>query len=305
MKTHDPVPSLAMLRAFDIFGRLGGVRKTAQQMNIDHAVVSRHLRSLEAFMGTALIVRQGGDQWLTEDGAMYHARISAALREIADATTVLRRQHDKRMLVWCAPGFAFHWLTRRLPDFYERYPAIDLELRPTDAGPDFSTNQADADIRYVRGETMPESNSLKIMEIARPRVFPVASPAYLASLGPIRRAADLLDARLLHEDSTEEWCMWLQAQGVADSENVAGPRLWHAHLALDAARNGQGIALASRLLLADDLETGRLDKVRALDEPLHEVPLGSYAMFGREDRWHTIPMVRFRQWLSSTISDDA
>ena len=304
MANPDPIPSLAMLRAFDAYGRLGGVRKAALHMNIDHAVVSRHLRSLEDLIGTALIARTDSDHWLTEDGVYYHEHISKALQEIASATTVLRRRHDQRILVWCAPGFAFHWLTRRLPDFFERFPAIDLELRPADVRPDFSTNQADTDIRYVRGPTLPETPTLKIHEIARPLVFPVASPSFIQNMKPIRRPADLLNARLLHEDSSEEWQMWLQAQGVEAGEDIPGPRLWQAQLALDAARNGQGIALTNRLLSSVDLESGHLGKVCATEVPLKEVPLGTYAMFARADRWRTIPIVRFRQWLSSTIPAD-
>ncbi len=304
MNVHETIPSLAMLRAFEVYGRLGGVRKTALHMNIDHAVVSRHLRSLEEFVGTALIARHDLDRCLTDDGRYYHERVSEALREIASATTVLKRRHDQRMLVWCAPGFAFHWLTRRLPDFQKSFPSIDLELRPTDAGPDFSTNQADIDIRYVRGHELPKLPTLKIIEIARPMVFPVASPAYLEGLPPIATAADLLNARLLQEDSVEEWEMWLAAQGVTAHGSIQGPRLWQAHLALDAARDGQGIALANRLLSADDLASGRLVKVEASDSALREVPLGTYAMFGRPDRWRTTPLVRFRQWLISTIPAD-
>jgi LysR family glycine cleavage system transcriptional activator len=304
MKSHEAIPSLAMLRAFEVYGRLGGVRKTALHMNIDHAVVSRHLRSLEDFVGTALIARHDVDRCLTEDGLYYHGRVSEALREIASATTVLKRRHDQRLLVWCAPGFAFHWLTRRLPDFQKSYPSIDLELRPSDGGPDFSTNQADLDIRYVRGPELPESTTLKTMEIARPSVFPVASPDYLRGIAPIGKAEDLLSARLLHEDSIEEWQMWLEAQGVAARGELPGPRLWQAHLALDAARDGQGIALANQLLSADDLASGRLVKVEASEASFRAVPLGTYMMFGRPDRWRSIPMVRFRQWLTSTIPAD-
>ena len=275
-------------------------------MNVDHAVVSRHLRALEELVGTALIHREGGsDRWLTDDGRAYHTRVSAALKDIGDATDLLQRKNDQRLLVWCAPGFAFHWLARRLPDFKKRYPAIDLELRPTDTAPDFTSNQADVDIRYVRGGGATGGDDVRTLEIARPPVYAVASPEYLAGVAPIGRAADLLDCCLIHEDSTEEWRMWLAAQGHVVEEDIPGPRVWHAHLALDAARNGQGIALASELLVAEDIHAGRLVKVCATREPLVGVELGGYSVFGRADRWHVVPQVRLRQWLCDTMEVSA
>ena len=106
-----------MLRAFDAFGRAGGIRKAAQMLEVDHAVVSRHLSALEAFVGTALVDRSAGMRGLTSDGAEYHRRISAAFQDIANATLMLRKRHDQQLLVWCSPGFAYHWLSPRLSIF--------------------------------------------------------------------------------------------------------------------------------------------------------------------------------------------
>jgi DNA-binding transcriptional LysR family regulator len=48
-----------MLKAFDAFGKTGGVRKAAGMLGLNHAAVSRQLAALEAYVGAALIDREG------------------------------------------------------------------------------------------------------------------------------------------------------------------------------------------------------------------------------------------------------
>src|SRR3546814_7654429 len=79
------------------------------------------------------------------------------------------------------------------------------------------------------------------MEIARPIVVPVASARLAADLPPVRTAADVMNLPLLHEDNDQEWRHWFLAQGVSPPERLPGTRLWHAHLALAAARSGHGV----------------------------------------------------------------
>ena len=83
------LPPFETLRAFDAIARLGGVRKAAQYLCRDHAVVSRHLRAIEDWTGTKLIQRTPAGSVLTEDGVRYHRDIASALELIARATVDL------------------------------------------------------------------------------------------------------------------------------------------------------------------------------------------------------------------------
>ncbi|WP_214622537.1 LysR substrate-binding domain-containing protein [Sphingobium nicotianae] len=289
-----------MLRAFDAFGRVGGIRKAAQMLEVDHAVVSRHLSALEAFVGTALIDRRAGMRALTSDGAEYHRRISAAFQEISNATLMLRKRHDQQLLIWCSPGFAYHWLSPRLSAFADQDDDIAFELRSMDYGPDFAINEADGDIRYVRhtaSTTVPAG--CRWIELATPTVYPVASPTFAESIaGRLREARDLLGMRLLHEESDAEWRLWFESQGIAlPPSTIAGPRFWHAHVMLDAAKSGQGIALANDFLARNDLLSGQLVALKPTDLPLRPASIGSYHFTARSDRWHNGTLARFRNWL--------
>ncbi|WP_334164006.1 LysR substrate-binding domain-containing protein [Phenylobacterium sp.] len=298
------MPPYAALRAFEAVGQLGGIRRAAQELGIDHAAVSRHLRALEDWAGVKLIDRTQGGR-LTPEGAKYLARISAALEEISRATLDLtRRGDDSRLVIWSVPGFAYRWLIRRLPDFYAAHPGFDLEVRPTDHTPDFGRHEADADIRYIRDMSAPGDTDVQAMEIARPVVFPAASPEVAARIGQGAPAEALLAETLLHEDDDSEWRTWLAARQVEVPERLGGPRLWHAHLTLDAARRGQGVVLTNALLAGDELAAGQLVDL-SLQPAEPEIRFGGYAFRARKDRWRDPAITKFRRWLEREAARDA
>ena len=268
-------------------------------------MISRHLRSLEAWVATPLIDRSSNASWLTADGAVYHAKISAALADIAMATESLFKRDEQQLQIWCVPGFAYHWLSKRLKDFRRQHPEIDLELRPTDYNPDFARNEADGDIRFIRADISARlPKTIRYMEVARPELYPVASPDCAAELaGRLQTAADLAHAPLLHEEDQEEWRMWLTGQGVEVGARLPGPRLWHAHLTLDAARDGQGIALTNDYLAGDDLANGRLVKIRPAAGAFERLDGGAYNFLAREDRWASPAIVSFRRWLRKVVAE--
>jgi DNA-binding transcriptional LysR family regulator len=302
---RSSAPPYATLRAFEAVGRLGGIRRAALDLGLDHAVVSRHLRALEEWAGVPLINRQREGRTLTETGARYHQRITRALDEIAQASAELASIRNDRVLrIWCMPGFALGWLTARLPQFQAQYPQLELVLRPNDVSPDFARCEAEIDIHYFAGlePLQPVANGgARRIELARPEVFPVASPGVARSLRPITRIEALLQAPLLHEESDAHWRSWFAACGVVCPPSLPGPRLWQAHLALEAARHGQGVALANPFLLGDDLSTGRL--VRLLERNLGgSIPLGAYAFTARADRWQAPVVADLRRWLRAEVA---
>ncbi len=305
-ENRKTLPPFAALRAFEAVGRLSGIRRAAQTLGLDHAVVSRHLRALEDWAGTRLVDRTQGSAVLTPEGLRYHIRVTKALAELCDATNeLLSRNNERRLSICCVPGFASAWLAQRLKLFQSANPELELELRPTDEGPDFMRYEADVDIRYVSGpqpiSASTTSSGVRRFEIARPPVWPVASPECLAALPKITQASDLLKAPLLHEESHDQWRYWLSVNGVTPPEQLPGPRLWHAHLTVEAARRGQGIALANPFLLGDDLSTGRL--VDPLAEISPPVALGAYVFTARADRWQAPAIVRFRHWLKKAVAE--
>lgn len=290
-------PPFAPLRAFEAFGRTRGIRRAAEFLSVDHAVVSRHLRALEQWTGVPLLDRTQGT--LTEAGKAYHERIAAALDEIAQATQALRSGDAPQLSVWCVPGFAFHWLVRRLGTFRAEHPGIDLVLRPSDARASFWSDGVDADIRYrLDGAADDAPPGIRRAELARPPVFPVASPDFLRRAGAVGTIAGLAGLPLLAEGDSDEWRIWFARAGAAGVQVSPAARMWHAHLVLAAAREGQGVALANPFLVEDDLRNGTLVRLGPEGAPFPGVAIGAYALFVPENRWNRPALVRFRTWLS-------
>lgn len=294
------LPPFAALCAFEAIGAYGGIRRAAVALSRDHAAVSRRLRELELWAGVPLVERGGGR--LTPQGARFHARISRVLKELANAGFELtHRRDDGRLRLWCVPGIAVQWLAPRLGAFAGAYPDIDLELQPTDATPNFNTHEADAVLRYVIDEAMHKTTDpdLISLQIARPAVMAVASPKFMAKLRrPIATPEDLLSVPLLHEASFSQWRRWFAAQGIDVGDRLSGPRLWHAHLTIAAAKRGQGVALSNVFLISDELRSGALVEVASGNS----VHLGSYIFTARRDRWRDRSIHSFRRWLEQSVA---
>lgn len=293
------IPPFASLRAFEAVGRLGGIRKAALELSVDHAVVSRHLRALEGWLGEVLFDRSASVPRLNDIGRVYHAAVSEALMDLARATRdVVGTAKGERLLIWCVPGFASRWLAANLDEFAHLHPGIEVELRPTDDSPDFAADEADADIRFVRdiaGLSPPPG--VDWLRFARPLVYPVASQEWVDTNPQVREPRDLLDQKLLHEESDQEWQAWFHAQSIQPSSRLLGPRLWHAHLTLDAARRSQGVSLANPFLIARDIANGLL--VPALPGPDNAgAAIGSYIFAVREHGLSRPAIVKFRKWIA-------
>jgi LysR family transcriptional regulator, glycine cleavage system transcriptional activator len=298
------VPPLASIRAFEAVGRLGGIRKAASSLDLDHSVVSRHLRQLEDWVGVALFQRAGGQVNLTELGARYHGRVSVALAELALATAEIQNPDDlKKVLVWCVPGFAAQWVADRLAAFEQARPEYSVELRPTDMKANLLAHEADVDIRFYLDDWPPDpvGRGLQYVELARPPIMIVASPQLVEQLGEMT-VDSLIDAPLLHEEHDYQWRSWLSLNNFSQPlpERMPGPLLWHAHLALAAARNSRGLALASRYLVDADLKNGSLVEFHVANT--QPVVIGAYAFVTREDRWSFDGILQFRRFLQGEVA---
>ncbi len=305
--SRKSIPPFEALRAFDAVARLRGVRRAAQSLGRDHAVISRHLRTLESWTGIKLIDRTSSSISLTEEGERYHRQIAAAMDAIANATIdVMRRNDSRRLLVWCASGIALHWMSGKIGLFEKINRDVEIELRPTDRRPDFLSHETDVDIRMetIYGNPLQLTSGLRCIEMARVPIVPVASPAYLAAMPPIETPRDLLRLRLLHEEDFDAWAHWLAAHGIYDELDLGGPRLWQGHMTLDAAIHGRGIALTNRIVVSQELESGRLVEIGKGNASFQPYADGIYYFVARADRWDAPLIRRFRNWLVGAIATD-
>lgn len=298
------LPPFSALRAFEALGATGGIRKAAQALGIGHAIVSRHIAGLENQLGAQLFNRQTGE--LTVIGRDYHTKVSAAISGLRAATADVQNGRANELVIWSSPGIALLWLARRLPEFGRgRYRPV-IDLRSSDIEPDFSKGEADGDIRYwLDGSASAHRRDAKVMELARPGVFPVASPTLAKQLADkVRGAFDLLACPLIQEGRELEWKAWFEAQGVSEPMSRLHPVAVYsqAHLTLAAARTGQGIALSNAILAADDLDSGALVRIAPSRTAFSETAIGSYLFRYGTTTGRSEQIKRFQSWLRQAFN---
>lgn len=246
------LPSLNALKAFEAAARHESLTLAASELNVSHAAISRHVRTLESSLRVALFDRSGRGVTLTEDGRALAAALTSAFDAIANATapyarTVRRRQ---RLTITSDVAFAAYWLVPRLGRFTSEHPEIELVVDPSHRLVDLARESVDLGIRFGRGGW----RNLHSEKLVDSELTIMCSPS-LRQLKALATPADLDGALLLQEQDRGMWPAWLAAAGV--NLKPSGPTLL-ADLTMTAAEAGQGFALADMLLAADALAARRL-----------------------------------------------
>jgi len=289
------LPPLLPLRVFEVVSRHSSIRSAAEELKIDHTAVSRHLKSLQLAVQTQLIRTNRNGVALTAAGQRYAAAVRQALIEINTATLDLHRgQRAGSLAIWSRSGFAAHILTPRLADFQRLYPSVEVSLRPSEADPDFSENQADVQIRFGPS---PAANVCQV-ELCRPEIHLLASPGWLERNKRPRTLAELRRCRLIDTED-DCWNQWLSDHGITQPIDITGPNAWNTHFALEAAKAGQGIALANQLIAESYLDQGLL---QIIDIPMPAGELKPYMLVAHRDLWGDPAVAGFRRWLTGMLA---
>src|SRR5436853_3263669 len=257
------LPPLNALRSFEAAARHESFTRAAEELFVTQGAVSHQVKALEAELGVKLFNRERQRLVITEAGRQYLTTLRDAFDRIALGTErLLQRQTSGALTVSTSPDFAAKWLVNRLGRFAEEHPSIDLRVSATLHHIDFAREDVDLAVRHGDGSWA----GLDVSRLSTEQLFPVCSPKLFEGRPRISKPADVLKFPLLHLDDRKDWAKWLEAAGVADAELSHGPVLNRASMVIDAAVDGQGIALARTTLAAWDLINGRL--VRPFTEAL-------------------------------------
>jgi LysR family glycine cleavage system transcriptional activator len=286
------LPPLNALRAFEASARHLSFTKAAGELNVTQAAVSHQIKALEARLGVALFKRLNRALLLTDAGQAYLPAVRDAFDAIARATAQVTRRgrpEPKVLTVSVLPSFAAKWLVPRLGRFREAHPDIDVRISADHHMTDFGREDVDMAVRYGQGD-YPGLDCVRLMT---EDVFPVCSPRLLQGRHPLRTPADLRFHTLLHDDFRVDWRIWLLAAGVQDVDPERGPAFTDSSMVVQAAVEGQGVALARSVLAAADLAAGRLVKPFDVSMPARWAYYAVCPKARRDDR----RIKAFRDWL--------
>ena len=306
LPSRKALPPFEALRAFDAIARLGGVRKAAQYLCRDHAVVSRHLRAIEEWTGTKLIERTPGGAVLTEDGVRYHSEVGSR-----DGPHRRRDRRPDEARRQSSPAHSLHARLRaalavgpprRFREGQPRPRRRGAARRPQAGLPVSGHRPRDPTGADLRAAPQLPSEPAHHRDSRTCRSSRWRARSTWPNHPPIAEPRDLLSHQLLHEENFDRWRNFLAAHGVVDDVELTGPRLWQGHLTLDAARYGRGVSLTNMLIAADDIAAGRLVEV---GRDLRELPAegDGYLSLHRQGGPLGFGLIRrFRHWLVSTIA---
>jgi len=287
------LPPLNALKAFEAAARSESFTRAAEELCVTQGAVSHQVKALEATLGIKLFNRERQRLAITDAGREYLNVVRDALDRIAAGTErVLQRQNSGT-----SPDFAAKWLVNRLGRFGEAHPGIDLRVSATMHHIDFVREEVDVAVRHGDGNW----SGLDAVRLCSEQLFPVCSPKLTVGRNRITKPTDLLKTPLLHLDDSTAWSQWFDAAGVASAEMSHGLTLNRASMLIDAAVDGQGVALARTTLAAWDLINGRLARPFDLSLKLSK----TYWIVCPKATSTKPKIVTFRDWLLAEAADDA
>ncbi len=288
------LPPLNSLKSFEAAGRLLSFTAAANELNVTQAAVSHQIKVIEDYLGVSLFDRYPRRLALTEQGKTLLPEVIEAFDRVSNAVaSINREQFSNALSVRLAPSFAAKWLSPRLKYFWLQYPEIDLRLYHTHSAVDFEREEIDIAVTYGKGK-WPGVVSDKLLSLD---FSPVCSPSFMTNDKPLTDLDNLRYYALLHDANYECWDDWLELAGVKDIDAKRGTVIDDTNVLIQAAIDGQGIALGSSTFVEDLLESGRL--VKPFDVTL--VNEFAYFVVYPEAHLKNPAVLAFKNWLLSLV----
>jgi len=288
--------SLDSLRYFESVARHLSFTEAAKELCLTQSAVSQKIIQLETRLGYPLFERKIRQINLTNSGEILYRSVHNSLSQIRNTLNELDVSASTSELnIYCMPSFANRWLTPKLNSFQESFPNININLLAVNPEPDFTHEHIDIGIFHGLSDNQ---SSMQPTVLIKDYIYPVASPELLKRI-KLDNIYDLKNTNLIHDSLpnaklASSWQKWLFERNVhIDEVNYnKGYRFNQADLIIRAAIDGQGIALTHHVLVAKDIEDGRL--VRVLDgiSPCEEVNIVCF-----KDLLNNPPIKIFHDWI--------
>ena len=164
----------------------------ADKLGMSKSLVSRHVSALEQALSVKLLNRSTRKLSLTDAGATFYEHCARIVQEAQLAEEHLAQTQAEPaglVRVTAVQPFAVRHIVPALPEFYDRYPKVRVELSCSNRAADLGEEQFDFGIR-VSFDPAPH---LVARKLAANRAVLCAAPAYLERHGTPRRVEDLSD----------------------------------------------------------------------------------------------------------------
>ncbi|MDE2361405.1 MAG: LysR family transcriptional regulator [Hyphomicrobiales bacterium] len=223
----------------------------ADELLVTHGAISRHIKSLEDMFGVPLLARGARAAQPTPEGARLAIELSSAFGVIASAIEQLQ---PGPLTLSCSSTVMMYWLIPRLAAFHALHPQIEVRFKMNFDRIDFVRDEISV---AIRNSMIEPPKDVIIKEMIDEWIGPVCAPDYLHA-NKIREPSDLERCAVLSTKTRPgAWHDWLKATG--RSLNLHAQSSYdHFYLLIQAAACGLGVAMVPKMLVLDDLRSGKL-----------------------------------------------
>jgi LysR family glycine cleavage system transcriptional activator len=303
------LPPLLALRAFESAARHLSFSKAGDELNVTQGAISRQIKILEEFLNAFLFNRLTRQVELTPFGQSYLNSISLAFDEIEKATTQFIKR-SRSLSISILPSIGTLWLMQRLTAFACAYPEIHLHISSSLDPANFKHDHVDLAVRVGKlpGQVYPAGLSqidfqmveswtgITASHLWDDYLTPVCSKKLIDKIGPLESLEDLNRFRLIHNDSRADgWPAWLKANNASHITGAATIHVGHSFLAVNAAREGLGVACVPTIEI--EKVDWRCELVMPFDSQVQSA--GAYYLLCPQEKFNAPEVKLFLSWLTS------
>ena len=296
--------SVVGMRVFARVVETGNFSAAARQLGVAPSSISRQIGDLEDELGARLFQRTTRKLSLTEAGELYYGRARQILVDVDEANIAVSQISGAPsgiLRLTAAAGIGRMHIAPALPDFHEKFPAVNIGLSLSDRVIDLVEEGFDLAIRVGRQR----DSSLVARKIKSSRRVVCASPAYLDKMGAPLIPAELEGHNCLTFRAQPGSNVWTFRGADGKFEVQASGSLFADSAAAlpSAAAAGLGVILAPSWLIECDLAEGRLKEVLP-DYQVVPDAMPIYAIYLQQR--HLAPKVRaFIDFLVERFREDS
>lgn len=298
------LPGTRALRTLEAAARHLNFTRAADELGLTPAAVSHQIKEIEDQLGIVLFTRTSRTMRLTEAGAVLFEASTEALDLLGRAVSRAHKmtRGTSFLKVTLDAQFAAKWLMRRVEDFRKQKPGIELRFDIAYGLRDFDLDDVDVGIRFGAGK-YPGLCAHRLFDNI---IIPVCSPSLLASGPPLNEPRDLFHHTLAHIVWARQgvtwpnWRMWMAAAGIDDFDDSRTVVFGTSTDAVQAALDGNAVALADFAMVANDLSEGRL--VRPFQLGIKVAPEFAYFLVYPKTEANDPRIVAFREWILEEVA---
>ena len=291
---------LRSLQALELAIREGSLKGAAEILGITPAAVGQRIRALEDYLGTDLLVRGRSGLQPTVDLQRAIPDLKAAFEALERVSNTLDFQRVSEIHVVADRDWAELWLKPRLNAFRADFPNI---LFCINGEGDVPLRLGTPDVRVECGRDSPGESLYTDL------LLPVCSDDNLRRIADWDSEMEMEGLPLLHAEAQRDfpdcpgWPDWFGRFGLRRTGMDRGVHYRNLRLALEAARQDVGFAIAGLSLVQHDLQNQTLFLPYGAEKHL-KAPY-PYRLSIRPVGGHRPQLDRFIEWLSTEAQETA